>query len=124
MTFDITVLVALAPGLLAASMVLLVAIPLLYRTKKVQAILESVVLVGRLQEITHELSWVGAGFAALVGYTEKDSFLYLVTVLWFALFAAISTALAYRVAALQKQETSAAQRLMQSVKKQRRRKAI
>jgi hypothetical membrane protein len=124
MTFDITVLVALAPGLLAASMVLLVAVPLLYRTRKVQAVLESVVLVGRLQEITHELSWVGAGFAALVGYTEKDSFLYLVTVLWFALFAAISTALAYRVAALQKLETSAAQRLMQPVKKQRRRKTI
>ncbi|MDP3351995.1 MULTISPECIES: hypothetical protein [unclassified Hydrogenophaga] len=124
MTFDITVLVALAPGLLAASMVLLVAVPLLYRTRTVQAVLESVVLVGRLQEITHELSWVGAGFAALVGYTEKDSFLYLVTVLWFALFAAISTALAYRVAALQKLETSAAQRLMQPVKKQRRRKTI
>lgn len=58
MTFDITVLVALAPGLLAASMVLLVAVPLLYRTRTVQAVLESVVLVGRLQEITHELSWV------------------------------------------------------------------
>lgn len=34
MTFDITVLVALAPGLLAASMVLLVAVPLLYEGRQ------------------------------------------------------------------------------------------
>ena len=123
MTFNITILVALAPGLLAASLVLLVVVPLLYRTRAAQALLESVVLVSRLQEITHELSWVGAGFAALVGYTEKDSFLYLITVLWFALFATISTALAYRVAALQQGEASA-QRLMQPAKKPRRRKTI
>jgi len=34
-------------------------------------------LESRLQEITHELPWVGGGFAALVEYTYKDSFVYL-----------------------------------------------
>jgi hypothetical protein len=105
------ILVALAPGMLTAVLGLVVTLwePMKMRLKEYREVPE---MVERVREIAHDLSLLGSGAAAYIGYRDEDIVLIAFTFAWFVAFSTIANRAALWATELRERDEVKAHRKM------------
>lgn len=108
---NLEILAALAPGVLTAVLGLVVTLwePIKMRLQEYREVPE---LMERVREIAHDLSLLGSGAAAYIGYRDEDIVLIAFTVAWFATFSTFANKAAIRAGNLRERDEMKAHRKM------------
>lgn len=105
------ILAALAPGMLTAVLGLVVTLwePMKMRLQEYREVPE---LMERVREIAHDLSLLGSGAAAYIGYRDEDIVLIAFTFAWFVTFSTFANKAALRAGKLRERDEMKAHRKM------------